>query len=76
MRVLTKSRYKLGLECPNKLFYTRKEEYANLKMDNPFLMALAQGGFQVETLAQLHYPDGILIEGNDSKYQLLHDQTA
>ncbi|WP_127142117.1 DUF2779 domain-containing protein [Flagellimonas marinaquae] len=61
MRYLTKSRYKLGLECPNKLYYTKKEAYANQKDDNPFLEALASGGFQVEELARLHYPDGVLI---------------
>jgi hypothetical protein len=75
MRVLTKSRFKLGLECPNKLFYTRKEEYPNSKSTDPFLKALAQGGFQVEELARMHYPDGILIEGNDWDYKLLWEQT-
>jgi hypothetical protein len=48
MRVLTKSRFKLGLECPNKLLYTRKEEFANNKLSDLFLEALAEGGFQVE----------------------------
>jgi len=68
-RYLTKSRFKLGLECPNKLFYTRKEkEYANNKKDDPFLKALAEGGFQVEELARMHYPDGILIEGESWEY--------
>jgi hypothetical protein len=63
MRVLSKSRFKLGLECPNKLYYTGKDkEYANTKSDDPFLQALASGGFQVEELARLHYPDGVLIE--------------
>ncbi|WP_341228445.1 DUF2779 domain-containing protein [uncultured Arcticibacterium sp.] len=66
MRLLTKSRFKLGLECPNKLYYTKKKEYANQKNDNPFLEALASGGFQVEELAKLHYPDGILIEDKKS----------
>ena len=75
MRVLTKSRFKLGLECPNKLFYTRKDEYPNSKSIDPFLEALAQGGFQVEELARMHYPDGILIEGNDRDYKLLWEQT-
>lgn len=80
MRVLTKSRFKLGLECPNKLFYTnKKEEYANIKQDNPFLQALASGGFQVEELARLHYPGGILIEDstdpNDYKYIEKVEQT-
>jgi hypothetical protein len=75
MKVLSKSRFKLGLECPNKLFYTNKKEYANTKMSDPFLEALAEGGFQVEELARMHYPNGVLIEGNDWDYQLLWKQT-
>ena len=80
MRYLTKSRFKLGLECPSKLYYTNKENvYANTKKDDPFLRALASGGFQVEELARLHYPEGILIEDlqDDSayNYQEKVDQT-
>ena len=55
MTYLTKSRFKLGLECPNKLFYAKKDDYANQKSNNLFLEALASGGFQVEELARLHY---------------------
>ena len=75
-RLLTKSRFKLALDCPNKLYYTRKKEYANQQLDDPFLQALAQGGFQVEELARLEYPEGVLIEGNDGDYDLLAAQTA
>lgn len=75
MRFLTKSRFKLGLECPNKLFYTKKDEYPDSKSIDPFLKALAQGGFQVEELARLQYPNGILIEGNDWDYNLLWEKT-
>ncbi|TQO36597.1 uncharacterized protein DUF2779 [Arenibacter algicola] len=75
MRVLTKSRFKLGLECLNKLFYTRKTEYANQKLEDTFLQALAQGGFQVEELARMHYPNGVLIEGNDWDYNGLAEKT-
>ena len=75
MKLLTKSRFKLGLECPNKLYYTGKMEYANKKKENPFLIALAQGGFQVEEYARLHYPNGLLLEGNDWDYELLWQQT-
>ena len=46
MRVLIKSRFKLGLERPNKLYYTRKPEYVDNKQEDPFLVALADGGFQ------------------------------
>ncbi len=74
-RLLTKSRFKLGLSCPNKLYYTRKKEYANKSMEDPFLEALAQGGFQVEELARLEYPEGILIDGNDGDYDWLVVET-
>lgn len=75
MRVLTKSRFKLGLECPNKLFYTSKKEYANKKQEDPFLLALAEGGFQIEEYARMHYPSGILLEGKDGDYEYLWERT-
>ncbi|MCM4156828.1 DUF2779 domain-containing protein [Gramella sp. AN32] len=75
MRVLSKSRFKLGLECPNKLFYTGKKVYANQKNANPFLEALAKGGFQVEELARLYYPDGHLLKGEDWDYEKHWNQT-
>ena len=75
MRVLTKSRFKLGLECPNKLYYTRKERYANKKCDDPFLKALAQGGFQVEEMARMQFLGGVLIEMDNDKYEALWERT-
>ena len=57
-RYLTKSRFKLGIECPTKLFYTGKKEYPDQKMDDSFLAALAEGGFQVGELAKLYFPNG------------------
>jgi hypothetical protein len=76
MRYLTKSRYKLGLECPTKLFYTNKNtEYANVKLDDPFLQALANGGFQVEALARLEYPEGHLIQAEHYEYQKAINET-
>ncbi|MDD4635413.1 MAG: DUF2779 domain-containing protein [Dehalococcoidales bacterium] len=57
-RMLTKSRFKLALECPAKLFYDGKPEYANQKLDDPFLQALADGGFQVGALAKCYYGGG------------------
>ena len=62
-RYLTKSRFVLALDCPAKLFYTRKEEqYPNKNSDNEFLEALAEGGFQVGELAKCYYPEGHDIE--------------
>lgn len=69
MKLLTKSRFKLGLECPNKLYFTSKKEYANQKIEDSFLEALAEGGFQVEELARLHYPDGIMISAEHYEYE-------
>jgi hypothetical protein len=60
-RYLTKSRFKLALECPTKLFYTGKPEYRDNSVDDSFLAALAEGGYQVGALACLHYPGGVLV---------------
>jgi len=69
MRVLSKSRFKLGLECPNKLFFTNDKSFANKKASDSFLQSLAEGGFQVEALARLHYPDGIFIDAEAFDYE-------
>jgi hypothetical protein len=75
-RLLTKSRFKLGLECPDKLFYVGKEHiYTNQKKDDPFLQALADGGFQVEELARLAYPEGILIQSGSGNYDVAVSET-
>ncbi|MBK9038939.1 MAG: hypothetical protein IPL83_07240 [Bdellovibrionales bacterium] len=61
-KYLTKSRYKLAIECPTKLFYSgKKNEYADASLDDPFLEALANGGFQVSALAKCYYPNGIEV---------------
>ena len=57
-RYLTKSRFKLALECPTKLFYTGKSNYANQNLDDGFLIALADGGYQVGELAKCYFPGG------------------
>jgi len=64
-RYLTKSRFKLSLDCETKLFYTNKKEYPDKNMDDPFLEALAEGGFQVEELARIYFGGGTLVEGRD-----------
>ncbi len=72
-RYLTKSRFKLGLECVTKLYYTKKsEEYADNSLDDPFLMALAEGGFQVGELAKYMFcedpvADAITVDTLDYK---------
>lgn len=62
---LTKSRFKIGYECPTKLFYQDDKSYGNKNIDNSFLEALAAGGFQVGELAKLYHPGGIEITTMD-----------
>ena len=81
MKSLSKSRFKQGLECPNKLYFSNNNEvYHNVKNEDPFLQALASGGFQVEEYARLQYPGGVLIEDPQDRknydYHDLADQTS
>jgi len=63
MKYLTKSRFKQALECPTKLFYTRKsEEYADVSNEDSFLQSLAEGGFQVGELAKFYFHDNPIEE--------------
>jgi len=59
---LTKSRFKLAIDCPTKLHYAKSENgYRNKNDDNDFLEALADGGHQIGALAKFRYhpdPDG------------------
>ncbi len=69
-RLLTKSRFKIGLDCPTKLYYTGKSEYPDRGKDNSFLEALAEGGYQVGELAKCYYPTGINIDERGSEIPL------
>jgi hypothetical protein len=69
-RYLTKSRFVLAVECETKLFYAGKSAYADQKKDDPFLSALAEGGFQVGELAKLYYPGGREIQTLDHELAL------
>ncbi|NLI93026.1 MAG: DUF2779 domain-containing protein [Peptococcaceae bacterium] len=64
-RYLTKSRFKQARECPTKLYYTGKSEYANQNIEDSFLLALADGGFQVGELAKYYFPGGYEIKTLD-----------
>jgi len=55
-RYLTKSRFKLVMECPTKLYYTNKKTtYSDTITEDKFLMALAEGGFQVGELVKFMF---------------------
>lgn len=62
-RYLTKSRFKLAVQCPTKLFYTgKKGTYRDIMQEDSFLAMLAEGGYQVGELAKLYYPQGVEVE--------------
>ena len=75
MKVLSKSRFKIGLSCPNKLYFSSNKSYKNKEDDNTFLASLAEGGFQVEALARLSYPGGHFIDAPYGAYQKAFNQT-
>lgn len=67
-RFLSKSRFKMAVECPTKLFYTGKaDEYCDTLQGNDFLALLAEGGYQVGELAKFFYPDRVEITEIDSE---------
>ncbi len=53
MAYFTKSKFRLALECPTGLYYgTNKKLYADQNLEDSFLQALAEGGYQVGELAK------------------------
>jgi hypothetical protein len=75
MRPLSKSRFKLALDCPTKLYYTKKSKYENQQESDSFMEALAEGGYQVGELAKCYYTGGhdITETGYDSPLKRTND---
>ncbi len=68
----TKSLFTMAVECPTKLYYKSKSnEYADKSIDDSFLQALAEGGFQVGALAKCYYPEGIDLQDMSTEQALL-----
>jgi hypothetical protein len=60
---LTKSRFKLALDCVTQLYYTgKRDEYPDKTLDDEFLLALAKGGYQVGELAKHYFCDDPIKE--------------
>ncbi len=75
MKYFTKSRFKLALECPSKLYYERhSDKYANQALEDDFLASLAEGGYQVGELAKLYY--GILPDSPNNIRSLDADEAV
>ena len=64
-KYLTKTLLNLAMECPTKLYYAGKKEYANQKIDDPFILSLENGGFQVGELAKHYFPGGVEVDTLD-----------
>ncbi len=67
---LTKSRFRVALECPRKLVYGADPRYVNARGDDELLEALAEGGHQVGALAKLMHPGGIEVDAASVADQL------
>jgi hypothetical protein len=67
-RYLSKSDFKLAQTCPTKLFY-KKQDYPTDLNEDEYLMLLADGGYMVEKIAKLLYPEGQEI-GFDNSYEI------
>ena len=74
LRTLTKSRFKLAIECPTKVFYSLDRRYVNRRLDDEFLEALARGGHQVGELAKMMYrvldPQAVEVDARDQEEQI------
>jgi hypothetical protein len=57
MMYLTKSDFIMARTCATKLYF-KKLHYPSLLDDDPYMEFLRDGGFMVETMAKLLYPDG------------------
>ena len=59
--LLSKSDFKHARSCVTKLYY-KKEKYPSLLDDDPYLELLAEGGYMIEEIARIVYPEGIAID--------------
>ncbi len=58
---LSKSDFKLARTCPTKLYF-KKKKYPTTMDDDAYLQLLAKGGYMIEAIAHLLYPDGVEVE--------------
>jgi hypothetical protein len=56
-RYLSKSDFKVAQTCPTKLYY-KKSGYPSLDDEDEYLMLLAEGGYMVEKIGKLLFPEG------------------
>ena len=57
----------MGYDCPTKLYYQDDRSFGNNNLDNSFLEALAEGGFQVGELAKIYHHGGTEVTEKDKQ---------
>ena len=70
---LSKSDFKVARTCATKLYY-KKLGYPSAREDDPYLQFLADGGYMVEAIARLCYPDAVEV-GFDAGPEASAEQT-
>ena len=58
LKLLTKTRFKIGMECTTKLRYLDNDKYGNANKEDDFLNALSKSGDQVGELAKYYFSEG------------------
>ncbi len=66
MLTLSKSDFKLGLDCPTKLYY-KKQGYASKLGEDDYLQFLAEGGYLMGAVATLVEPGGTDVAAEVSR---------
>ena len=75
---LSKSDFKVAQTCAAKLYY-KELRYPSTKDDDPYLELLARGGYMVEAIARLLYPEGRTLSydgGSEASARLTQEALA
>jgi hypothetical protein len=73
-RYLSKSDFKVAQNCPTKLYY-KKSGYPSLYDEDEYLMLLAEGGYMVEKIGKLLFPEGREIGFEGPSEAAAHETT-
>jgi hypothetical protein len=65
-RWLSKSDFLVARTCPGKLYF-KKHAFPSVVDEDEYMEMLADGGFMIEKMAQLCYPEGIEIDGTNEE---------
>jgi hypothetical protein len=63
---LSKSDFLVARSCPGKLYF-KKHAFPSVVEQDDYMEMLADGGFMIEKMAQLSYPEGIEIGGTNKE---------